>query len=338
MTWHGCSACDGSAIYNAPAERFSVKSSVCFDSKARNMTDFEILLNTPSYVKRQLRMNTIDQFRALLNSKKHPNTDDLIQRILPHLHELECQANVIDGTPVNDKNGKPTVMRTNGKQTWWPLRTPKHNASEPRFDLCEYYAAFGSSGYLYESKKSLYVAFDFDSIAGHAAGVGISNVQLAEIEERVSQVPWVEVRQSTSGGTGLHLYVWINLDTCPKIEDRSDHASVARLVLDRLSKEVEFAFKDAADKIGEIIWVLARRATNPNSFKLIKQNTELYPYSLTDFKLYAKATKSTNHPAHAGTFDAVELDDEHKAQSTYTNCSRQLEFRTSMLTDTHQGT
>ena len=91
-------------------------------------------------------MNTIDQFRALLDSKKHSNTDDLIQRILPHLSELECQAIMIDGEPVIDKNGKKTVMRTNGTDTWWPLRTPKHTAKEQNFDLCKYYAAFGSSG------------------------------------------------------------------------------------------------------------------------------------------------------------------------------------------------
>jgi hypothetical protein len=64
------------------------------------------------------------------------------------------------------------------------------------------------------NKRSRWVGFDFDSITGHAAGVGVSDDELKVICDKAKSLPYVEVRKST-GGNGLHLYVLFDDEGIP---------------------------------------------------------------------------------------------------------------------------
>jgi len=55
--------------------------------------------------------------------------------------------------------------------------------------------AIGMTGWEWTTRRSLWVAFDVDSITSHAAGVGISKEELENVKQAVQSLPYVEVRQ-----------------------------------------------------------------------------------------------------------------------------------------------
>ncbi len=83
-----------------------------------------------------------------------------------------------------------------------------------------YAAGIGCTGRDWRNKVSKWVGFDFDSITGHAKGVGVDDEELHRVREAVQGLPWVEVRRST-GGQGLHLYV--RLDDI-ETDNHTEHA------------------------------------------------------------------------------------------------------------------
>jgi hypothetical protein len=92
--------------------------------------------------------------------------------------KMETQVNVGagEGRPVE---GKRSTF-TDDLNTWWTIRVPKNANSDPEWNdynlvwALEVHAdAIGSTGWNWRDRRSLWVGFDFDAIAGHAKGVGI---------------------------------------------------------------------------------------------------------------------------------------------------------------------
>ena len=200
---------------------------------------------------------------------KH-NAPDLLDRWSP---EMETQVMVAAGSgePVD---GKPGTYG-DGCNEWWHLRVPKHADTVPEFkdynlpwSLCDHATALGSTGWDWVNKKSRWLAFDFDAITGHAAGVGITDEKLDAVKAAASAVPWVEVRKST-GGLGLHLHVLFEegIDTA----NHTEHAALGRAVLSMLSTEAEFDFASQVDACGSIIWLWHQKMTTEGGgFALLK--------------------------------------------------------------------
>ena len=69
------------------------------------------------------------------------------------------------------------------------------------------------TGWNWETKKSEFVVFDFDSVAGHQNNA-LTDAEMAKVVQSVQDVPWVTVRKSKSG-KGRHLYVQIAESPCP---------------------------------------------------------------------------------------------------------------------------
>lgn len=193
---------------------------------------------------------------------------------------MECQVNVgaCGGEPVAGKNG----CFSDGVRRWSHTRIPRESYADPYFDdftpdwlIAEKAEAIGMSGWHWQKKRSLWCGFDFDSITGHAAGVGITDTELEEIKQMVSDIPWVECRRST-GGKGLHLYVYLDPDNDYEVENHNVHAAMARAILGKMSTEVGFDFASKMDVCGYNIWVWRRDITEENrGLECIKKATEV---------------------------------------------------------------
>jgi len=156
-------------------------------------------------------------------------------------------------------------------------KPPYYEDRPLRFPLDYVVDCIGMTGWNWKQEQSMWVGFDFDSIAGHVAGVGISDTELDQIRKRAGQIPWVQVRRST-GGSGLHLYVFFDPDALPSTENHHVHAAAARAVLGRMSREVGFDFAPHVDVCGGNMWIWARRVT-PETMGLavIKDHEDFFP-------------------------------------------------------------
>lgn len=179
--------------------------------------------------------------------------------------DMETQVNVSSG------NGEAVAGRrhtwTDGLHEWWNIRIPRNANSEPEFNdynldwpLDLHADAIGCTGWDWHNRCSRWVGFDFDSITGHAAGVGVSDEELSKVAEAARALPFVEVRRST-GGSGLHLYV--HLDAIPTA-NHTEHAALARAVLGTMSSATGFDFAAQIDACGGILWIWHVKATAAN--------------------------------------------------------------------------
>jgi len=119
------------------------------------------------------------------------------------------------------------------------------------------------------------VGFDFDEITSHAPGTGITDEQLEEVKNKACKLDYVEVIRST-GGKGLHLYVWFAPDSRPRTRNHNEHAALARSMLGKLSTDAGFDFGSHLDVCGSVLWTAHRKMTVSNhGFQSIKKATNL---------------------------------------------------------------
>lgn len=203
------------------------------------------------------------------------NAPELLDRWNPF---METQVNVAagQGEPVEGKHN----TYSDGIHEWWPIRIPKNASTTPEFKdyelrwpLDEHVEGIGWTGWDFAGRKSRALGFDFDSITGHAKGVGISDAELLAIRETASALPYVEVRKST-GGNGLHLYVYFDEAGVPTA-NHTEHAALGRAVLGMMASETGFDFASQIDACGGNMWIWHRKMTSSNQgLKLIKPATK----------------------------------------------------------------
>jgi hypothetical protein len=194
--------------------------------------------------------------------------------------DLEVQVLVAqDGGEKIDREyqGRPYSVYTDGPDEWRSFRIPGNARGDPvdndtlmTFDLSRHAEAIGLSGWDWRNRVSRWVAFDFDSIVGHAAG--LTEEELSEVLKKAMAIPWVSVRKST-GGEGYHLYVCFAEPI--STANRSEHAALARAVLSQMSTLIEYDFNAKVDVFGGIAWVWARRIDGTDGLTLIKQGEPL---------------------------------------------------------------
>ncbi|MBA3484343.1 MAG: hypothetical protein H0T51_21275 [Pirellulales bacterium] len=198
---------------------------------------------------------------------------------------LEVQVTVAqdNGEPACDREtGKPRRNTyidpdVSGGEPWFNYRIPQNANNEPksndgpqRFSLSEHAEAVGITGWDWQRSRSVAVGFDFDGIVNHAEGVGISHDELERVKQAACELPYVEVRKSTSG-TGLHLWVVFDENDLPETANHLEHAALARAVLSQMSFECHFDFAAAVDCAGMVLWIWHRKMTAENEgLKLIK--------------------------------------------------------------------
>lgn len=206
-----------------------------------------------------------------LQARKMPNNADLIDR---WDIGMECQINVAadNGEPVDGKRN----TYTDGQYEWFNIRVPKNAAGDPEFKDYElrwpldlHVEGIGMTGWCWSTRRSMWCAFDFDSITGHAKGIGISDEELERVKQAAMLLPYVEVRRST-GGAGIHLYVYFDEEGIPT-ENHTVHAALGRCALGMASSETGFDFASQIDACGGNMWFHHRKMTAENDgLKIIK--------------------------------------------------------------------
>ena len=210
-----------------------------------------------------MNLKRSEAIKNLLISRTHA---DLAALYNP---DMEVQVNVgqdggerIDGT----YKGRTWHGWTDGKgQTWKSFRIPLNAKTKPEdndslltFDLSEHAEGIGMTGWDWRNQVSRWVAYDFDDITDHSAkhAKKLTDNELQQIQEVVQNIPWITVRSST-GGKGLHLYVF--LDPVIGTKNHTEHAAVARAILGTLAAITGFDFQTKVDTCGGNMWVWHRK-------------------------------------------------------------------------------
>lgn len=198
-----------------------------------------------------------------INARKTTNADLVARWNIG----METQINVAadNGEPVDGKRS----TYTDGEFEWFNIRVPKNAASNPEFRDYElrwpldlHIEGIGMTGWRWATRRSIWVAFDFDSLTGHAKGIGVSNEELERVKQAAMLLPYVEVRKST-GGAGIHLYVYFDEEGIPT-ENHTVHAALGRCVLGMASSETGFDFASQIDACGGNMWFWHRKMTPGN--------------------------------------------------------------------------
>lgn len=200
------------------------------------------------------------------------NNADMLDRWTPG---METQINV---SPEGGErvDGQKNVWADEVGNHWFNIRIPRQANSDPYFkdfdmpfSLSEKAESIGSTGWDWTNRRSRWFGYDFDALTGHAAGVGVSDEELLVVKEAAKQIPWVEVRKSTSG-SGLHLYVFADEDGIPA-ENHDIHSAIGRAILGMMGEIAGFDFAMQVDQAGGNMWIWSRRATAENGgLSLIK--------------------------------------------------------------------
>ena len=196
-----------------------------------------------------------------LRAKARPEFADLYGPQM-EVQVMVCQDNGerVDG----EYEGHRWSGWTDGITTWKAFRipfkantNPEYRDTEIKWDLAAHAEAIGMTGWDWVNKKSRWVAFDFDAIMGHAEThtAKLTDEQLAEVRDSAIKIPWVTVRQSTSGN-GLHLYVFLDgVDT----QNHTEHQALGRAILGKMSSLSGYDFNAKVDNCGGNIWVWHRK-------------------------------------------------------------------------------
>lgn len=196
-----------------------------------------------------------EAFHCYLDKNRTDRNTDLIDRLLSHWPHMEVQINVKEGTPVE---GKFRVFSDFG-HTYYNVRWPKNAKSDPSYFDPEqkwppelFVEAIGSTGWDWHDRVSRWVGFDFDAIAGHAIGVGLSDSDLSMIRAKMEELPFTEGRQSTSG-TGLHVYILF--DPPIPTANHTEHAVLGRVALEHTASLIGLPLAEYVDACGGNMWV-----------------------------------------------------------------------------------
>lgn len=221
----------------------------------------------------------MDAFETYFRNEVLPkhNNPEFFGKWLDNLRNLETQLLVSPegGYPVE---GKRNVW-TDGSEEWHNLRWPKNAMAEPYwrdrelgFLLEKHWLGVGTTWWDWVNRESVGCGFDFDEITSHAPGTGVSDEQLEEIRERACQLDYVEVLRST-GGKGLHLYIWFAREDRPKTQNHNEHAAIARAMLGKLSTDAAFDFGSHLDVCGGNMWVAHKKMFGTEGLQCVKKAT-----------------------------------------------------------------
>ena len=207
------------------------------------------------------------------------------------------------------------------------MSNPYYNDATLKFPLSRHVQSIGMTGWNWKRKESMWVGYDFDSITGHAEGVGVSDAALDAVAEAAKNIPWVQVRRST-GGSGLHLYVFFDPENAPQTDNHDVHSAAARAVLGIMEREAGFDFRGNMDVLGGNMWVWSRKISEANKgLEILKDNTEYCPTLPSNWKDNLQVITGGNSKvkfkgvddhdydsfeAQASSRAKIEIDDTHK--------------------------
>lgn len=208
-------------------------------------------------------------------SKTH-NNPDLLARWGKDLESLETQIMCKkQGLRVPDSNMHEEDGEVFGPARW-PYNagsdTPSYSDPPIQYIIGNRLQCIGSTFWNWRQKRTVSLGFDFDSIVGHAAGVGVSDAELAKLDK--IDVPWIEVIRSTRGG-GRHLYIHFQ-EPQPITLTHTEHAALARSFIPLIAKHTGLDIEASVDVCGGVMWIHHVDATKENrGYTTIKPATQI---------------------------------------------------------------
>lgn len=200
-------------------------------------------------------------------------------------------------------------------ETWgnirWPYQAgtdPTYNDPNITFSPAARVDRLGTTWWDFERKRSVAVGIDIDSIDGHAATTTTNNSQdIDNIVEKLSALDYVTIVRST-GGKGLHVYVFFDPANQPEAKNHHEHTIVARKTLQLISDEIGYNLKAHVDCVGSVFWIWAKKSpAGHDGFSLVKEGGFLDGNRLATIKLPQPSVRGKGMVD----FETVDLDDEH---------------------------
>lgn len=179
------------------------------------------------------------------------------------------------GTKVPDSNMFECDGEVFGPSRWPYNAGEDPNYSDPpiRYVIKDRMMCIGTTWWNWRNERSIGLGFDFDSIVGHAEGVGVSNEELAKLDK--IDVDWIEVIKSTRGG-GRHLYIWFDPENAPITKTHTEHAALARAFIPLIARDTGLDIAASVDVCGSVMWIHHANATKENQgYSLVKPAIQL---------------------------------------------------------------
>jgi len=193
--------------------------------------------------------------------------------------ELESQFLVHPGSAETEEGSK---VWTDGEQEWsnhrWPYKAgsnPSYRDKTLRFDPSTHVSRVGTTWWNWEKKRSIAVAFDIDMEGDHAPSTTtVTDTELDAVVDRLKKLPFVTLIRST-GGKGVHVYVFFNESDRPIAHHHGEHTDVALATLALMNEKAEYNFNQHMDVKGVVFWFWSDTspAKHPG-FSLIQEATE----------------------------------------------------------------
>jgi hypothetical protein len=162
-------------------------------------------------------------------------------------------------------------------EVFGPQRWPYNPAGEPNYSdppiqyiIKDRMKCIGTTWWDWKNKQSVGLGYDFDSIIGHATGVGVSDEEIAKLD--TIDVPWLEVIRSTRGN-GRHIYIWFQ-EPYPATVNHTEHAALARAFLPLIAKYTKLDIESNVDVCGGVMWIHHRDASE-QGFTSVKPATQI---------------------------------------------------------------
>lgn len=241
--------------------------------------------------------------------------------------DLESQYLVHPGSQETEEGSK---VWTDGSEEWSNHRWPYKAGSEPtykdkplRFDPRAHLTRIGSTWWNWVTKRSVAVAFDIDMESEHAPSTTtVTETELAGVVERLKRLPYVTLLRST-GGKGVHVYVFFKADDQPSAANHHEHTQVALAVLAKMKADSDYNYSQHMDVKGVVFWFWADSspADHPG-YALIQEATapigasELKGFEGIKIPSRKRMVKGFNEAGEEiesdSEYTVYELEDEHK--------------------------
>ena len=231
--------------------------------------------------------------------------------------QLETQILVKKGSEETD----PNVYTAEG-ETWTNHRWPYKAATDPQYtdrnltyDPGKRIARIGSTWWNWERRESIAVGFDIDAEdSGHAAGTNqLDEFKLGQVVAKLSALPYVTLVRST-GGKGIHGYVFFDDSDRPKTANHSEHTQVGISVIEKIKIDtgMDMVNEKIVDVKGVVLWFWsAGSGADHDGFTVVHQATEtLKACEIPEWDKVTVKSKVTNYKSN---YQQCDLDEEHVA-------------------------
>ena len=216
-----------------------------------------------------------------------------------------------DGEPGDD----PGTYTADG-EVWgnkrWPYQAgtdPSYGDPEIKFSPAARVDRVGTTWWDYVNKRSVAVGIDIDSSDGHAETTNTNHKeQIDGIIEKLNGLDYVTIVRST-GGKGIHVYVFFDQSNLPPAKNHHEHTIVARKTLELISQDIGYPLKDHVDCVGSVFWIWAKSSPQGHpGFSLVKEGVPLDSGRLATINLPTPTVRGRSQVD----FEVVQLDDRHK--------------------------